>query len=67
MHRAHGFVLGTECPSSSPPSKSKQHPLPQAQASEYRAAYPSITDLFLPVPRAVPALAIGFFLLLLLL
>lgn len=49
------------------PSNRKRHSLPQAQASGYRAACPSATDLFLPVPRAVPALAIGFFLLLLLL
>lgn len=31
------------------------------------AACPNATDLFLPVPRAVPALAVGFLLLLLLL
>lgn len=39
----------------------------QPQAPGYRAARPNATDLFLPVPRTVPALAIGFFLLLLLL
>lgn len=44
-----------------------QHSLPPAQASGHRAACPRATDLFLPVPRAVPAFAIGFFLLLLLL
>lgn len=49
------------------PPKRKQRSLPRAPTSGHRADHPSATDLFLPVPRAVPALAIRFLLLLLLL
>lgn len=69
---AHRFVQGPSCPSatSTPlprPHRHKQRSLPWAQADGYGAARPNATDLFLAVPRAVPALADGIFLLLLLL
>lgn len=69
---AHRFVQGPgwPCVTLSPPCnspKQNQRSLSQARALGFRAARPNGTDLFFPVPRTVPALAIGFLLLLLLL